>query len=113
MLFVRKPTPESIRRFLMARAKPPFTYSAVGATAETPPAGYDVDRTRIKLGEGEQVFNLARAGWEQSRCKNRHANRWHSVTFRPCGCTAHQGRIGLLEFRREYAAGVTVPRIYL
>jgi uncharacterized protein (UPF0548 family) len=68
MLSLRKPTAESIRPFLEAQAKLPFTYSAVGATATTPPAGYVVDRTRIKLGEGEPVFQLAIAAlqrWEQ------------------------------------------------
>ena len=48
----------------------PFTYSAVGATATTLPAGYVVDHTRIKLGEAEPVFQLARAAlqrWEQFR----------------------------------------------
>jgi uncharacterized protein (UPF0548 family) len=42
----------------------------VGATAETPPAGYAVDHTRVKLGEGETVFHLAIAAlrrWEQFR----------------------------------------------
>jgi uncharacterized protein (UPF0548 family) len=68
MLSLRKPTAESIRPFLEAQAKLPFTYSAVGATATTPPAGYVVDRTRIELGEGEPVFQLAIAAlqrWEQ------------------------------------------------
>ena len=68
MLSLQKPTAESIRPFLEAQAKLPFTYSAVGATATTPPGGYDVDRTRIKLGEGEPVFQLAKAAlqrWEQ------------------------------------------------
>lgn len=59
-----------MRRFLAAQAKLPFTYEAVGGTAETPPAGYVVDRTRIKLGEGEAVFQSAIAAlrrWEQFR----------------------------------------------
>lgn len=46
----------------------PFTYEAVGTTTETPPAGYVVDRTRIRLGEGEAVFRSAIAAlrrWEQ------------------------------------------------
>ena len=59
MLSLRKPSAESMRRFLAAQAKLPFSYAAVGATAETPPAGYVVDRTRIKLGEGETVFRSA------------------------------------------------------
>ena len=59
-----------MRRFLAAQAKLPFTYEAVGATAVTPPAGYVVDRTRIKLGEGEAMFQSAIAAlrrWEQFR----------------------------------------------
>src|ERR1700733_3912100 len=56
MLSLRKPSAESIHRFLAGQAKLPFTYSAVGATAGTPPAGFVVDHTRIKLGEGEPVF---------------------------------------------------------
>ena len=70
MLSWQKPSAESIRPFLAAQAELPFTYSAVGTTAETPPAGYVVDHTRIKLGEGEAVFHSARAAlqrWEQFR----------------------------------------------
>ncbi len=70
MLSVRKPSVESVRRFLTGQANLPFTYSAVGTTATTPPAGHVVDRTRIKLGEGESVFRAATAAlqrWEQFR----------------------------------------------
>ena len=70
MLSLRKPTAESIRPFLEAQATLPFSYAAVGATAKTPPAGYAVDHTRIKLGDGESVFHAARAAlqrWEQFR----------------------------------------------
>jgi len=70
MLSLRKPSAESIRRFLAAQANGDFTYAAVGATAGRPPSGYVVDRTRIKLGEGEAVFQAAKAAlerWEQFR----------------------------------------------
>jgi uncharacterized protein (UPF0548 family) len=70
MLSLRKPSVEVIRRFLASQAKLPFTYAAVGATAGTPPIGYVVDHTRIKLGEGQQVFDAAKAAlqrWEQFR----------------------------------------------
>lgn len=70
MLSLRKPSADSIRRFLTAQAKLDFTYSAVGATAGRPPAGFVVDRTRIKLGEGKGIYLAARAGlqrWEQFR----------------------------------------------
>jgi uncharacterized protein (UPF0548 family) len=68
MLSLRKPSVDSLRRFLAAQVGLPFTYAAVGATAQTPPAGYVVDRTRVKLGEGEAVFRSAVAAlrrWEQ------------------------------------------------
>jgi uncharacterized protein (UPF0548 family) len=70
MLSLRKPSGESLRRFLARQAKLPFSYGAVGATATAPPAGYVVDRTLIKLGEGESVFRAATAAlrrWEQFR----------------------------------------------
>ena len=68
MLSLRRPSADALRRFLAAQRELPFTYEAVRATAGTPPAGYVVDRTRIKLGEGEPVFRSATAAlkkWEQ------------------------------------------------
>jgi uncharacterized protein (UPF0548 family) len=56
---LRKPSPELIRSFLPDQAKLKLTYDAVGATATTPPAAYVVDHTRVRLGEGEEVFTLA------------------------------------------------------
>src|SRR5205085_2581382 len=53
-----------------AQANQPFNYPAVGATAGTPPAGYVVDHYRVKLGEGEAVFQAAKAAlqrWDQFR----------------------------------------------
>jgi uncharacterized protein (UPF0548 family) len=56
---LRKPTPEVIRRFLECQQPLAFTYDAVGATAGTPPSGYDVDHTRVHLGDGEAAFRAA------------------------------------------------------
>ena len=70
MLSLRKPSAESIRRFLSEQSKLDFTYSAVGATAGIPPAGYVVDHTRIKLGDGEQLYEAAKGAlrrWDQFR----------------------------------------------
>jgi uncharacterized protein (UPF0548 family) len=70
VLSVRKPRAETLRPFLAAQAGLPFTYAAVGATAGTPPAGFDVDRTRVRLGAGEPVFRAAVDAlrrWEQFR----------------------------------------------
>jgi uncharacterized protein (UPF0548 family) len=65
MLSVRKPSAEQLQGFLAAQAKLDLTYPAVGATATTPPAGYVVDHTRIKLGEGAGVFAAARTALER------------------------------------------------
>lgn len=61
MISLRRPSSETIRAFLAAQSKLGFTYTAVGATATLPPAGYVVNHTRIKLGEGEEVFTKAKA----------------------------------------------------
>jgi uncharacterized protein (UPF0548 family) len=70
MLLWNKPTPELVHRFLERQAEHGFTYEAVGATAETPPRGYAVDHTRVKLGVGEAAFRAAQAAlvrWEHFR----------------------------------------------
>jgi uncharacterized protein (UPF0548 family) len=70
MLSLRKPSAAWLQDFLAEQAKLDFTYPAVGATAAVPPAGYVVDRTRIKLGEGAETFLVAKAAlerWEHFR----------------------------------------------
>jgi uncharacterized protein (UPF0548 family) len=70
MLFLRKPRPAEIRTFLERQARLDFTYSFVGQTASTPPAGFNVDHTRIRLGAGEAAFIAATNAlqrWEQFR----------------------------------------------
>lgn len=70
MLLWRRPTAAAIQVFLTEQGRLKLTYAAVGATARTPPAGYVVDHTRIKLGQGEAVFRAARAAlerWQQFR----------------------------------------------
>jgi uncharacterized protein (UPF0548 family) len=65
LLSLRKPSAETIRRFISEQAKLDFSYSAVGSTAGKPPAGFVVDHTRIKLGEGELAFRSAKAALRQ------------------------------------------------
>jgi uncharacterized protein (UPF0548 family) len=65
MLLFHKPTTDSIRRFLDNQRPLEFSYTAVGASAINPPPGYVVDRTRVKLGKGEQVFLAAKAALGQ------------------------------------------------
>ena len=67
ILSFQKPDAETIHQFRQAQAKLDFTYSAVGATAKASPAGYVVDHTRIKLGNGEGIFEAAKSAlsrWE-------------------------------------------------
>jgi uncharacterized protein (UPF0548 family) len=61
MFSFRKPSLETIQRFLAEQRKCELTYSAVGDTERTPPAGFVVDHTRVRLGNGEKVFNEAQA----------------------------------------------------
>jgi uncharacterized protein (UPF0548 family) len=70
MVSLRRPSSETIRAFLASQSDLGFTYEAVGATASMPPDEYAVDHTRIKLGEGEEVFMRAKAAlrrWQQFR----------------------------------------------
>lgn len=66
----RRPSPPTIDAFRAAQARLDLTYAAVGATQTVPPAGYIVDHTRIRLGNGEAVFRSARAAlarWDHFR----------------------------------------------
>jgi uncharacterized protein (UPF0548 family) len=61
MFLLRKPSEPTIRAFLDGQSKLAFTYAAVGASASEPPSGYDVDKTRVRLGSGRHLFALAQA----------------------------------------------------
>lgn len=70
MLSLRKPNVDRLRSFLAEQADLSFTYTAVGATAATPPAGFTVDHTRLLLGSGQSTFRAAKAAldrWQQFR----------------------------------------------
>jgi uncharacterized protein (UPF0548 family) len=54
-----RPTPTQIDRFLATQAELPFTYGAVGATATTPPTGFDCDHARVLLGHDNVAFRAA------------------------------------------------------
>jgi uncharacterized protein (UPF0548 family) len=70
MVSLRRPSNGAIREFLRSQSRLDLTYTAAGATASLPPPGYVVDHTRIRLGEGEEVFTKAQAAlrrWEHFR----------------------------------------------
>jgi uncharacterized protein (UPF0548 family) len=68
MLRLRKPSPDTITRFLDEQRELDLTYPCVGATASDPPVGFVLDHTRVRLGEGEAVFAAAKSAlesWQQ------------------------------------------------
>lgn len=65
MLSFWKPSAAQRADFRTAQAQLAFTYPAVGATASVVPASYNLDHTRIRLGEGEKVFEAARTALER------------------------------------------------
>jgi uncharacterized protein (UPF0548 family) len=55
-----RPTPADIDAFLAAQRGSDFSYPQVGATrSDLAPAGYDVDRNRVRLGVGAETFRRA------------------------------------------------------
>jgi uncharacterized protein (UPF0548 family) len=64
MFTFKKPTEADIIAYLLAQIRLPFSYPEVGLTRSKPPICYDVDRQTICLGQGEQVFQLARRAIE-------------------------------------------------
>ena len=62
----RKPSNQSLQRFLESQRSLPFTYESVGGTVPggEHPAGFTVDRQTVVLGIGREVFQAARRGIE-------------------------------------------------
>ena len=70
MFSLKKPSDAEIRQFLRVQQSLPFSYLEVGASRGDLPSGYTVDHNRVRLGEGQQVFDRARQaiqGWEMFR----------------------------------------------
>ncbi|WP_166829852.1 DUF1990 domain-containing protein [Thalassoroseus pseudoceratinae] len=56
----RKPSDAEIARFITDQADAQWNYTDVGSTREhNPPAGFIVDHTRVKIGEGQAVYEAA------------------------------------------------------
>jgi uncharacterized protein (UPF0548 family) len=65
----RKPTDDQIRDYLARMAEQPFSYDCVGCTRDAPARrpGWNIDRHRVRLGQGELAFPQARdaiAAWQ-------------------------------------------------
>lgn len=59
MFLFREPSDGIVRRFIEYQRGLPFSYGEVGATRGDAPAGYLVDRYRVRLGGGEETFERA------------------------------------------------------
>jgi uncharacterized protein (UPF0548 family) len=59
MLFIARPPDQEILARLAAREAMPLSYSEVGATRLTPPAGYRINHMRALLGKGQDVHRRA------------------------------------------------------
>ena len=67
MFRISAPTERDVEEFIAGQRNLPFTYSEVGATNTTTPAGYNVDHNRIRLGEGEATYQRAVEALKQWR----------------------------------------------
>ena len=86
MFKISEPTNRDIEEFIAGQHNLPFTYTEVGATNTTPPAGYNVDHNRIQLGESEATYQRAvkaLKNWQQFDLG------W--VTIVPSGVTVENG----------------------
>jgi uncharacterized protein (UPF0548 family) len=59
MFRLKRPGARQIGEFLAAQRERSFSYTEVGATRSTPPAGYTVDHNRARLGAGADTFHRA------------------------------------------------------
>jgi uncharacterized protein (UPF0548 family) len=59
MFFLIKPSTKRIQRFIDSQRQAPFNYAEVGASLGPLPSGYAANHGRIRLGQGEAVFEQA------------------------------------------------------
>jgi uncharacterized protein (UPF0548 family) len=60
MFLLHRPSKAEIDEFLNARKADTFSYPEVGAMLGSPPTGYNIDHNRAILGQGADVFELAK-----------------------------------------------------
>ncbi len=69
-VYYRPPSIATIQLALDQRSRQPFSYTHVGMTRDEHAPGYILDRRRVRLGEGAEVFQAgcdALRGWEMFR----------------------------------------------
>ena len=67
MFRLREPSEQDVQGFISQQQHSNFSYPEVGASASDVPNGYNIDRNRVLLGEGELTWYRAREairGWQ-------------------------------------------------
>ena len=64
-ILLREPSEAVLEDFLALARRSDFSYPERGATRQSEPAGYDHDRSGVRLGAGREVFERARAALER------------------------------------------------
>ncbi|MBA2113507.1 DUF1990 family protein [Bremerella alba] len=86
MFRFHSPAAATVERFLKNQRERKYSYCHQGKTASTPPKGFQVDHTRVKLGHGIETFNRAKDAlgkWRQFELG------W--VSARPTSTTIREG----------------------
>ncbi|PQO46236.1 DUF1990 family protein [Blastopirellula marina] len=68
MIHLTLPAADTIEQFLYRQRGESFTYAQQGSTANTPPDGFQIDRTYAKIGHGIEAFRAAKQAletWQQ------------------------------------------------
>ena len=61
MFFIRRPSAQFLKRFQRIAEQDSFSYEELRTTLDGPlPSGYVVDHNRVRLGQGDLVFERAR-----------------------------------------------------
>jgi uncharacterized protein (UPF0548 family) len=60
VILLKRPKADRIAQFIREQRDKPFSYGPVGATRGVAPDGFVVDHNRVRLGNGEKVFEAAR-----------------------------------------------------
>ncbi|HKP69547.1 MAG TPA: DUF1990 domain-containing protein [Pyrinomonadaceae bacterium] len=65
MFLLTRPSDAQVKAFLKKCESSPFSYTEVGTSVDTRPAGYNVDHNRIRLGSGTELFERAKTAIRQ------------------------------------------------
>ena len=91
MFDLRRPSTSVIESFLIGQRKESFSYAEVGSSRGTLPSGYTVDRNRVLLGTGPEIFRKASASLRNWRM---FALGW--VELLPPGAPIEAGTVAVL-----------------